>query len=127
MKTVKILFVFIIIIFILSSNVFASVIFERGREWLRQGEESANNGEGITFATSYEKLNAISGILMGVAIFTVIGCGMIIGMRYLLSGPEQRATLKRSMIGYAIGASLSLGALEIFRIVVRTLENAART
>lgn len=122
MKIIRVFLLFFIIVSILNSFVYASDIIQTSKDWINLGE--AQRDQGIQFLNNYGKLNELSGLLMGVGIFVVIGAGMIIGGRYMIASPDQKANLKKTLIVYIVGSILILGALGIWRLIITILEKS---
>ena len=127
MKILKILLVFILVFCILQQSVYASEIFELGKKWLQTAKQEATGStglpSGLNFATSYDKLEEMAGLLMVAGIFIIIAAGMIIGIKYLISPVEKRAALKKALIAYAAGSILILGALGIWKFAIEILQD----
>lgn len=61
--------------------------------------------------------NKILGVIYVVAIAMSVGMLIIIGLRYVISSPEQKADLKAKAIPYLIGAVLVFGTANIVRFI----------
>lgn len=129
MKILRVFLLFVIVVSILNSFVYASDksmetggLIQLGKDWINTGEEESKKG--IQFAGNYSKLNELSGLLMGIGIFVVVGSGMVIGGRYMIASPDQKANLKKTLIVYIVGSVLILGALGIWKLVINILESA---
>lgn len=121
----KILLTLIITILLLSSsyiNVFASTpdsdFMEQAKSWLELAkEEGERDSRG-----NWTEFNDLAGILWGVGIFVVLICGTILGIKYMFSSLEERASIKESIKPYIIGTVIILGALTIWKFLVELLE-----
>lgn len=122
MKIKKICIIFLIVIYILGIDIYAKEIIDTGREWLDVGEREAASGTGLSFGTSYDKLEGLAGTLFGAGVIVVIAGGMIIGAKFMLGTAEKRAKLQQTLIIYCIGSVLILGALGIWRLSINLLE-----
>lgn len=61
--------------------------------------------------------NKVLGVIYVVAVAMSVGMLVVIGIRYVISSPEQRADLKSKAIPYLIGAVLVFGTANIIRII----------
>lgn len=61
--------------------------------------------------------NSVLGIIQIIGTVFAVGTLMIIGARYMLSSPDDRASIKARAIPYIIGALLVFGATNIAKIV----------
>ena len=59
----------------------------------------------------------IIGIIYVVAIVVSIAMLLIIGIKYMMAAPEQKANLKARAVPYLIGAALIFGAANILRFI----------
>lgn len=69
--------------------------------------------------------NIILGIIQSIGTFVAVAMLMILGIKYMLGSLEERATYKKSMLPYVIGAVLLFGAVNITAIVVDTVQQEA--
>lgn len=61
--------------------------------------------------------NTILGIIQLVGNAFAIGTMMMIGIKYMLAAPEEKASLKQRIFPYMIGAILIFGAVNVLKIV----------
>ena len=61
--------------------------------------------------------NKVLGVIYMVAIAMSVGMIIVIGIRYIISSPEQKADLKSKAIPYLIGAVLVFGTANIVRFI----------
>ena len=72
------------------------------------------NGQKITLQEAITKL---------VPIGNVVVVGMIMGLKYMIGGTDQKANMKEKLIWYIISIALVYGAVGIFTIVVNIMNN----
>lgn len=129
----KIAIIFVILMIILTNNIYADnsdkSIWELGKEWLNLGNEEAQIGldDEIDNSRVYDGFEEMAGILLGAGIVVVICVGVILGIRYMISEPEQKAQLKKSLYAYLVGTIIICGAAGIWKLVVDFLEDMARS
>lgn len=107
-KTSKILILIVATFFILSNIVFASPVDDF--------KEKINaTGKGVT-----ELENAggeIVGIIQIIGTMVSVGILIILGIKYVMGSAEERASYKKSMFPYFIGAILIFGASNLAQII----------
>ncbi len=64
--------------------------------------------------------NLVLGIIKNIGTFIAVGVLMVLGIKYMLGSIEERASYKKSMLPYFIGAILLFGAVNITAYVVET-------
>ena len=65
--------------------------------------------------------NSILGLIQVIGTFVSVGVLMILGIKYMIGSVEQRASYKKSMIPYLIGAILIFGAVHITSVIYNTV------
>lgn len=64
--------------------------------------------------------NLVLGAIQNIGTFTAVGILMILGIKYMLGSTEEKASYKKSMLPYFIGAILLFGAVNITAYIVET-------
>lgn len=59
----------------------------------------------------------VLGVLYAVAVAVSIGMILVIGIKYITSSPDEKATLKARAVPYLIGAVLIFGTANIVRFI----------
>ena len=120
----------IIIIFILAISIFCTATvkasdspWETAQNWLKTGEDERANS--FMNESTNDGFEALAGVLWGAGVFIILIIGVILGIRYIMSEPEQKAGLKKSLIAYIVGSIIILGASGIWKLVVDILEDMA--
>ncbi len=62
--------------------------------------------------------NIILGVIQVIGSFLAVGVVMVLGIKYMMGSTEERASYKRSMLPYVIGAVLLFGAVNLTAMVV---------
>lgn len=115
--------ILIILLIITSIPVYAGAdadIWERGKNWIKTGKV---NTDETTIKSDWTAFNDLAGILWGIGIFVVVIGGTILGIKYVFSSVEEKASIKESMKPYIIGSVFILGALTIWKVLVELLGN----
>jgi hypothetical protein len=115
LKKVSIILVCITLIFIAFSNF--SVFGENSNFDVSKFEAVDKSSAGAA-ATSVSNM---SGSVLAIVRIVAVGIGLImltvLGMKYLLAAPGDRAEIKGSAFRYVLGALIMFGAAEIFALI----------
>ena len=72
----------------------------------------------ITGANSLAKIGGqVIGVISVVAMVFAVGMLLVIGIKYMMASPDQKANLKARAVPYLIGAALIFGAANILRYI----------
>ena len=94
-----------------------SSINEKAKEFINRGSEK----ETISQQKVEQDLLPLARILMGIAVLVLLVVGAILGVKYMISGADERAKIKEKLIWYIVSAVLIFGAVAIFNIVINIL------
>ena len=92
---------------------------DQAQGFLDRGKE----GEKITIQDAIASFVPIGRILVGIASIVLVAVGGIFGVRYMISGANEKAQMKEKLIYYVIAIVLVYGAVGIFTIVVNVMNN----
>lgn len=95
-------------------------------EIIDSGKQFINKGQGDTPISMQEAKNLlpIGRIIEGIAILVLLSVGAILGVKYMISGADERANVKQKLIWYVVAAVLVFGAISIYDIVVRIFNSS---
>lgn len=99
-----------------TSNKFADPnpdIIGTAKNWITMGE----NGN-VVQKPKWTDFNGLADMLWGAGIFVILIAGTILGIKYMLSSVEEKASIKESMTPYIIGSIIILGALSIWKLCI---------
>lgn len=65
--------------------------------------------------------NFIYNALLGIGMVAAVIVGMVLGIKYMTSASEEKASVKETLIGYLISCCIIFGAFTMWRIVVNIL------
>lgn len=102
------LIIVLLVITFMTSNVYAGDI-DMGKLG------NISNPTGVSSLT--EMSGKIIGVIYTVAVAVSIGMMLVIGIKYITSSADQKASLKARAIPYLIGAILVFGAANILRFI----------
>ena len=77
----------------------------------------------INKGTNGQKITPIGNVLVLIATIVLVVVGMIMGLKYMIGGTDQKANMKEKLIWYIISIALVYGAVGIFTIVVNIMNN----
>lgn len=66
--------------------------------------------------------NIVLGLIQVVGTFLLVGALMILGVKYMVGSTEERASYKKTILPYVIGAVLLFGAVNLTAVVYETLK-----
>ena len=98
-----------------------SSINEKAKEFINRGSKS----ETISQQKVEQDLKPLAQILMGIAVLVLLSVGAILGVKYMISGADERAKIKEKLIWYIVSAVLIFGAVAIFNIVINILNKVS--
>lgn len=111
MKTKKFIFLVIITLLLVSSmslTVYAKI-------------DTSGLSDINKIGSGSEELSEIAGKILGiiytVAVAVSVGMLLVIGVKYMISSPDQKANLKDRAVPYLIGAVLVFGTANILRFI----------
>lgn len=96
-------------------------INEKAKEFINRGSEK----EPISQQKVEQDLKPLAQILMGIAVLVLLSVGAILGVKYMISGADERAKIKEKLIWYIVSAVLIFGAVAIFNIVINILNRVS--
>ena len=118
-KTKGVIIVLISIILIFSLPIYSKAfsfdsIFGDANSFLQQG----SGGGGITQAELQPISNAISGILLTIAVAVTFISIAVMGVSFAIQTVEDKAKIKEAMVPWLIGVLISFGAYGIWEFVI---------
>lgn len=121
-RIIKITILIIMIIFMLSSNIFAtsiSDIFSQADDFISTGESNANT----TIDTSQLKKasNTIYNLLLGIGVAAAVIVGAILGIQFMTAGVDKKVEVKQALIPYVVSCIVVFGSFGIWKLVVTIL------
>ena len=123
MKIYKIVSVLILLVIFcsISSSVFAAhsagEIISEGQHFIQAGGKGRiDEGKLINMS------DTVYNILLSVGIIAALVVGLVIGIKFVIGGVEQKAEIKGLLIPYIIGLVVLFGAFAIWKIIVDILQ-----
>lgn len=99
----------------------AGEIISEGKDFISIGKSDAENRIG---SENLKKMSdTLYNILLVVGIVTAIIVGLIMGMKFILGGIEEKAEIKAMLIPYIVGCVVVFGAFAIWKVVVDILQS----
>ena len=94
-------------------------VFHGAQEWLKNGE---NTNAPIDQQQLKSTSDTIYNILLGIAMAVSVAVGVILGIKYMMAGSEEKAQVKETLGPYIISLIVFFGAFAIWKIVVTILQ-----
>lgn len=121
-KIIKITMLVIMIIFILSSNIFAvSDMFSQADDWIGTGKN--NVGTTMNTTTLQEASGSIYNILLGIGVAVAVIVGAILGIQFMTAGVDKKVEVKEALVPYVISCIVVFGSFGIWKLVVTILNS----
>jgi len=121
-KGIKILFVLILFIIVIEMFSVTYAVDGSIQGWAKDFDEKGAGGQGN--GNMDAPIQTIAGILSGIGVFGVVIVGSILGIQYMIGSASDQAKIKESLIPYAVGSIIVMGAVGIFNAVIGALNNS---
>lgn len=123
-KIIKITMLVIMIIFILSSNIFAvSDMFSQADDWIGTGKSNA--GKTIDTSELKSASDTLYNVFLGIGIAVAVIVGAILGIRFMTAGIDKKVEVKEALVPYVISCIVVFGSFGIWKLVVTILNSVA--
>ena len=105
-------------ILIMNTNVFADEfsvdgIFRQGQSFIDNGSQNTVIDNGSLSSI----IKPLSGAFLTVGTFVIVGVGIYLGIKYVTSGVEDKANVKKQAYGVIVSAIVIFGAYGIWKLV----------
>ena len=84
------------------------------------GEDSINRT--INDTTLQESSKFLYNTLLGIGIIIAVIAGMILGIKYMLAGSEEKAEIKQTLPAYIVSCVVIFGAFTIWRFIISMVQ-----
>lgn len=122
-KILKVFVLFIFIIFIINNTItYASTlgdVISGGKDFISAGSDEYDNT--IDTEKLSETSDTIYNILLMISFVVVAVVGISLGIKFMMSGVEEKADVKKSLVGFFIGCIVVYGAFGIWKVMVNFL------
>lgn len=124
-KKILIIFIFsfLIIMFVNVSNIYASTL----GDVISGGKEFVNSSSG-TQAIDTQKLkgasDSIYNTLLMISFIVVAIVGIVLGIKYMFAGVDEKADVKNSLLAFVIGTLVIYGSFGIWRVIIKFLNSS---
>lgn len=120
MKLRRSIILLITLISVLSLNTFVfadgfsiSEVESQATSFIKSG-----SGDDVIDSGALAKIiNPLSGALLGAGTFVILGVGLYLGIKYVMSGPDEKANVKKQSYGVLVSAIVVYGAYGIWKLV----------
>ena len=123
----KVVFISILAIFLIMfsfncSHAADTSIWEQAKLWITNGKTILEDPDSDITLGSNDGWSKLAGILWGAGIWVSIISGAILGIRFMIVSPENRAKVKSSLMVWLIGSVVVIGALSIWRTIINLVD-----
>lgn len=94
-------------------------IWNKGKSFIDKGNSSAE----IKTDEAVKQLVPFGRILVMIASVVLVVAGLILAVKYMMSGADEKAKLKEKLIWYVISIVLVYGAVGIYTVVTKMMDN----
>ena len=88
-------------------------VFGVGKEFINKGQLE----EKINSSQAESDLSFVANILFSAGFLTLVITGMIMGVKYMISGADERANMKQRLAWWIIAGILIFGTISIYNII----------
>lgn len=118
--SLKITFITVCIILILSSNIFAiSDMFAEADNFIGTGKNNAGTTINTTELKSASDI--IYNILLGIGVAVAVIVGAILGIQFMTAGIDKKVEVKEALVPYVVSCIVVFGSFGIWKLVVTIL------
>lgn len=120
-KSIKII-IFLLLIFLIE-NLFYANINCTYADWAKPAENFINSADtNIRFTPSNlnEASSEIYNTLSSVGMIIAMVVGLILGIKYMMTSPGEKAQVMETILPYVIGCIIIFGAFGIWKILINT-------
>ena len=90
-----------------------------------EGDDFISRGEGgsvLSISEVQDELFPVGGIMLGIATAVFIVVGLIMGVKYMIAGADEKAKLKEKLIWYVIAVIIAYGAVGLYNLAVTIMQ-----
>ncbi len=102
-----------------SSSSTPDDVMKDADDFIKQGENTAD----IDTNKLHDTSNFLYNLLLAFGIVVAVIVGMVIGIMYMVGSVEEKANMKKALIGYALGCFVVFGAFGIWKLSINILSN----
>ena len=121
-KLTKLIFNIILICFLTLvliwdySTVYAGGWFEGAQDFMNSADSNITINSTELNRPSSEVYNILTSLGMIIAVVV----GIVLGIKYMIAGADEKAEVKETLLPYIIGCVVTFGAFGIWRILINT-------
>ncbi len=126
---VKIVLVIIVILFILSPDIYATTSMPNADELHSQAQDFINKGQSsakIDVNKIAEIMKPLASILLAIGTVVLVVVTAVMGVKYMSATPDVRAKLKTQLIGIAVSAIVLFGAYGIWSLAYTIMSDLTK-
>lgn len=133
----KTIFLIMIIVITIGSNLFGSTVYGAGKktdkkdsidsvidgakDFLEEGQETTVDTDKLKDTSDY-----IYNLLLAFAMIIAVIIGMVIGIQFIMASVEEKAKIKEALMPYVVGCIIVFGAFGIWKFAISTMNMWSR-
>ncbi len=126
-KVISFLLIFVIMLFMNSTYIYADSMLgdsiSSGKSFIQSAKESMSTEQEKSLK---ETSSSVYNTLLMISFVVVAIIGIILGIKFMMAGVEEKADVKKSLIVFVIGTCVTYGAFAIWQALVTLLNNVSK-
>ncbi len=95
-------------------------IFSGADDFIEIGESSTDTT--INDSDLKDTSDLLYNILLGIGMVTAVVVGMVLGIKYMLAGSEEKADIKQTLPAYIVSCIVVFGAFGIWKLLINIIQ-----
>ena len=129
-KTIIIIYIFLSIIFVsilgnfnmsCASAETPDSLLSKGDDFISQGQSEGDKL--MPDSKLKEIISPIANVFVAIATLIIVCTTLVMGIKYVTSGPEQQATLKKQLVGLAVSIVVIYGSYGIWLLAYQVMSS----
>lgn len=129
-KTIIIIYIFLSLIFVsilgnlnlsYASEETPDSLLSKGDDFISQGQSEGDKL--MPDSKLKEIISPIANVFVTVATLIIVCTTLVMGIKYVTSGPEQQATLKKQLVGLAVSIVVIYGSYGIWLLAYQIMSS----
>lgn len=97
-------------------------IFSGADDFIESGEPSTDPNSTIDNSDLKDTSDLLYNILLGIGMVTAVVVGMVLGIKYMLAGSEEKADIKQTLPAYIVSCIVVFGAFGIWKLLINIIQ-----
>lgn len=123
-KVMKVLILILLILFVLSSRIFAlGEMLTQAEDFVNDGKDNAEKGGTIDTGKLEKGSDTIFNTLLAVGTVVAVLVGAILGIQFMTAGIDKKVEVKQALFPYIISCVILFGSFGIWKLVVTIMND----